>query len=128
MSKYTSGFDYNGRMCGHDICDNGEVCGDFIYFCSNLGESGIDTFHPICIDSCPTSNLTSHLCYDEASMGPLLVKDWPTKEYGMKCLQRSHRVWALLEHISLDPTIVFLIIPFKTQEHLQSSLRREQEV
>lgn len=99
MSKYTSGFDYKGRMCGHDICDNGEVCGHFIYFCSKLGESGIDTFHPICIDSCPTSNLTSHLCYDEASMGPLLVQDWPTKEYGVKCLQRSHRLREDQEHL-----------------------------
>eukprot|EP00439_Symbiodinium_sp_Y106_P003582 s1125_g1.t1 len=92
MSKFMRGFDYQGRMCGRDICDNGEVCGRFVYFCSRtvVGEEGIDTLHPICVDSCPTSNLTSHVCYDEQTLSTVSVPDWPTEEFNMKCLQKSH--------------------------------------
>ena len=98
MSKYMRGFDYMGRMCGRDECAPGQICGRFIYFCSKVEENGIDTLHPICVDSCPTNNLTSHVCFDSDTQSTLLVPDWPTEEFNMKCLQRSHRLRAEEEH------------------------------
>ena len=98
LSKFTRGFDYTGRMCGRDLCDNGQVCGRFIYYCSKFGEEGVDTLHPICVDSCPTSNLTSHVCFDEETGSTVLVQDWPTEEFNMKCLQRTHHLKEVKEH------------------------------
>ena len=83
-----------GRMCGRDECAPGQICGRFIYFCSKVEEDGIDTLHPICVDTCPTSNQTSHVCFDSDTHSTLLVPDWPTEEFNMKCLQRSHRLKA----------------------------------
>ncbi|CAK9010950.1 Choline transporter-like protein 3 [Durusdinium trenchii] len=91
VSKFFRGFDYYGRMCGRDVCETGP-CGRFIYFCARNAEEFPDTAHPICVDSCPTSNLTSHICWDADAMAAVSMPDVPTVEFNMKCLQREHAI------------------------------------
>lgn len=89
VTKFFRGFDYYGRMCGRDLCD-GVKCGPFTYYCGKTLDEMPDTAHPICVDSCPTGNSTSHICWDEDSLSTVSLPDLPTEEFNMKCLQLAH--------------------------------------
>ncbi|CAJ1428497.1 unnamed protein product [Effrenium voratum] len=76
-------------MCGRDLCDNGVPCGSLTYFCARPEDVKPDTAHPICVGVCPTSNQTSHICFDQTS-GTVALPDAPTVQFNMKCLQQRH--------------------------------------
>lgn len=101
-SKFTNEFDFLGRMCGRDICENGNTCGDFLFYCK--GQDGsVDYDHPICVSECPSSNLTYSTCFNKMTGGVQPLPDYRTTQFSTKCLGtqkgHDHRIQARFEPV-----------------------------
>lgn len=66
------GLDFEGKLCGIDVPEK------FLYWCRS-GGGVLDLGHPICVASCPASNLTFSQCFSEApAKARDAVRDYPT--------------------------------------------------
>ncbi|CAE8609137.1 unnamed protein product [Polarella glacialis] len=88
--------DLNGHLCGHVGSVNENK--PFLFFCMDiLSQFGpdsknprLDTYFPICVEECPDSWTTSHLCFQPGENGAIgtyaMVQDYPTIEFvGLMC-------------------------------------------
>jgi len=92
--KVTHGMDYQGNLCGVDLpfkqyvywCKKGpDVVGSLIAPLVDL-----DFHHPICVETCPTSDATTTSCYDKATGLSHLVGDYATHPVAKKyCMPQS---------------------------------------
>eukprot|EP00930_Biecheleria_cincta_P039743 TRINITY_DN27294_c0_g1_i1.p1 TRINITY_DN27294_c0_g1~~TRINITY_DN27294_c0_g1_i1.p1 ORF type:complete len:656 (+),score=93.35 TRINITY_DN27294_c0_g1_i1:75-2042(+) len=89
LSKFTNEFDYLGRMCGRDTCENGFTCGNYLYYCA-WRDGSVDYSHPICVSECPSSNLTFNSCFDKTTGDMQPLPDYPTTQFNTKCLGTKH--------------------------------------
>lgn len=72
------GYNFTGHLCGVDVPDK-----PYLYWCQkNSSLSGavmlnaiphLDLLHPICVQKCPTSASTTHVCFREAEKVPTHV-------------------------------------------------------
>jgi len=93
FSKFSRGFDYQGRLCGRDECENGVTCGNLLFYCRSP-DGHFDFDHPVCKSECPSGNLTYTNCVNGTTGTEVPLQGYPTIPlpdyatmlYNSKCL------------------------------------------
>lgn len=72
MRRLYHGYDFLGQLCGMDEGDSNLTNKPVLFWCKDKSGKGLDLEHPICRESCPMSDATSHACFDDAVLGEKL--------------------------------------------------------
>jgi len=126
VRKVFYGFNFTGGLCGVDDPDK-----PFLYWCSSpnpLTLNVLDLEHPICVASCPVSNLTFNDCYQGSSTAVAMsgvagsfqqtvtftfaaVQDYPAFTFAYRyCLPNNTEMMSqVMEQINSNPTTSWLL-------------------
>lgn len=121
LRRLSHGFDHLGRLCGVD------VEGDYAYWCRVDPARDQQVEFPVCLVSCPTSNLTMTKCYDATQQQEVIIRDFPSMPFAKLCIptvleqQRQEQAEELAETQSSNSIFNALFVKDNSGLHFSPS-------